>query len=414
MDENLLSTMPDRLFADLKDKTLLVITPDFPDEKNRYLGSIFVKEQIGYIKEYFREIIVISPVPFSLGRIASDRYCSDYQYDNVSVHYPRSFFLPRIVPGLSYRRKLDFDRRPHTIVKYIKEHFLKFDLIHAQFTWPSAYCAALLKEQYRVPYVITPHEDPGWLKEEIDLNDARMERAWADADQIMYMNSLEVSKLKKYNPKTISVPNGFHPRFYPRDIQECREHLKLPASSRILFTFGNLQKRKGIEYLIDAMNIVTKTRDDVICYIGGKAEYEKGYEAFLRKRVSDLNLGDRIHFIGLLKTEDIPLWLNACDLFVLPSLEEGFGIAQIEALACGKPVIAAKNSGSLDILTDPDVGILCERADSADFARGIMEGLARSWDRGKIATFAAKYRGENIARTVLSVYQDMLTRGGGR
>ncbi len=103
---------------------------------------------------------------------------------------------------MSYKRKLDFDFRSYAIRKCIKQKKIAFDLIHAQFTWPSAYCAALLKEEYHVPYILTPHEDPGWLKEEIDLKDRRMERAWADADTIMYMNSFGVSQLKKFNPRT--------------------------------------------------------------------------------------------------------------------------------------------------------------------------------------------------------------------
>lgn len=393
-----------------RDKTLLVITPDFPDEKNRYLGSLYVKDQVDNLKPFFKKIIVICPILFSFRIMPNDRYCTDYQYDNVTVYYPRCFFVPRIIPVLKYKRKLDVDFRPNAVRTCIKKHKITFDLIHAQFTWPSAYCATLLKEQYRVPYVITPHEDPGWLNEEIDLNDQRMERAWTDADQIMYMNSLEVSKLKKYNPKTISVPNGFHPMYRPRDMQTCRSALNLPPDAKILFTFGNLQKRKGLEYLIEAMDIIRNTRDDVQCYIGGKAEYEKAYEAFLKKRVTDLHLEDRVHFIGFLNAPDIPTWINACDLFVLPSLEEGFGIAQIEALACGKPVIAAKNSGSRDILTDPGVGILCERADSMDFARGVLQGLTRSWDPEKIVQFAEKYRGENVVSRILEIYSAVLLK----
>jgi len=95
---------------------------------------------------------------------------------------------------------------------------------------------------------------------------------------------------------------------------------------------------------------------------------------------------------------------------VLPSLEEGFGIAQIEALACGKPVIATKNSGSMDIISDPEVGILCERADSRDFAQGILLGLTRSWDPEKIVQYSGKYRGDNVAQIILSVYREVLSR----
>ena len=346
--------------GDTKDKTLLVITPDFPDEKNRYIGSIYVKDQVENLKLFFKKIVVICPVLFSCKIMPNDRYCMDYQYDNVSVYYPRCFFIPRMVPGMGYKRKLDFDFRLHAVMKCIQKHKIGFDLIHAHFTLPSAYCADMLKEKYHVPYVITANEDSGWLQEEIDLADPRIENAWVHADRIMTINRREIPKLIQYNLRTISVPYGFIQKYSPLDMHACRNVLNVPQDAKILFTFGILQKRKGLEYLIEAMEIIQRTRDDVQCYIGGKAEYERSYETFIRKRVTELNLEDRVHFLGFMHGPDIPTWINACDLFVLPSLEEGFGIAQIEALACGKPVIATKNSGSMDILTDPDVGILCE------------------------------------------------------
>ena len=386
-----------------------MITPDFPDAQNRYIGALFVKDQINHLRHYFRKIIVICPVLFTFGIVSNDRFCTDYQYDNVSVYYPRCFFIPRIVPILHYRKKLDFDSRPRTIWKCIERNDIRFDLIHAHFTWPSAYSASLIKERIHVPYVVTPHEDPGWLQEEIDLDDPRLKRAWSDASRIMYMNNLEVPKLKKFNLNTISIPIGFDPVYYPQNMQDCRKSLGLPQDAKILFTFGILQKRKGLEYLIEAISILSENHKDIRCYIGGEAQYEKSYESFLKKMVKDLHLEDRVYFLGFLKASEIPLWLNACNLFVLPSLQEGFGIAQIEALACGKPVIAASNSGSMDILTDPDVGILCRRADAEDFARGILEGFSRIWDSEKIIRFADKYKMENISQRLLSVYQEVIT-----
>ena len=398
--------------GDTHDKILLVITPDFPDEKNRYIGSIYVKDQVENLKLFFKKIIVICPVLFSFKIMPNDRYCMDYQYDNVSVYYPRCFFIPRMVPGMGYKRKLDFDLRPRAVLKCIQKHEIGFDLIHAHFTLPSAHCADILKEKYHVPYVITANEDSGWLQEEIDLADPRIENAWVHADRIMTINRREIPKLIQYNLRTISVPYGFIQKYSPLDMHACRNVLNVPHDAKIVFTFGILQKRKGLEYLIEAMDVIRRTRDDVQCYIGGKAEYERSYETFIRKRVTELNLEDRVHFLGFMHGPDIPTWINACDLFVLPSLEEGFGIAQIEALACGKPVIATKNSGSMDILTDPNVGILCERADSVDFARGILLGLSRSWDPEKIVEFSQKYRGENVAQMILSVYRDVLPQNG--
>jgi teichuronic acid biosynthesis glycosyltransferase TuaC len=399
-----------KLMGDTCDKTLLVITPDYPDEKNRYIGSVYVKDQVEELKSFFKNIIVICPVLFSCKMMPNDRYCADYQYDNVSVYYPRCFFIPRLVPGMGYKRKLDFDFRLHAILKCIQKHEIAFDLIHAHFTLPSAHCANMLKEKYNVPYVITANEDSGWLQEEIDLADPRIENAWIHADQIMTINGREIPKLKRYNDRTMVVPYGFLQKYTPLDIHASRDRLNVPRDVKILFTFGILQKRKGLEYLIEAMEIIRRTRDDVQCYIGGSAEYEKSYESSIRKRVTELNLEDKVHFLGFMYGPDIPTWINACDLFVLPSLEEGFGIAQIEALACGKPVIATKNSGSMEILTDPDIGILCERADSEDFARGVLLGLNRKWDAEKIVQFSGKYRGDNVARIIHSIYQEVISR----
>jgi len=398
------------LQGDTRERTLLVITPDFPDEKNRYIGSIYVKDQVENLKVFFKKIIVICPVLFSFKIMPNDRYCRDYQYGNVSVYYPRCFFIPRLVPLIGYKRKLDFDFRSRAVMKCLLKHKIGFDIIHAHFTLPSAHCANLLKEKYHVPYVITANEDSGWLQEEIDLADPRVEHAWSNADQIMTINRKEIPKLIRYNSRTISVPYGYIQKYSPLDMHTCRDILNVPQDAKIVFTFGILQKRKGLEYLIEAMDIIRKTRDDVYCYIGGKAQYEKSYEDFLKKKVKELYLEDRVHFLGFMNAPDIPTWLNACDLFVLPSLEEGFGIAQIEALACGKPVIATKNSGSMDILTDPDVGILCERADAVDFARGILLGLTHNWDPEKIVQFSGKYREDNVAQIILEVYHDVISR----
>ena len=83
--------------VNIRNLTLLVITPDYPDEKNRYIGSLYVKDQVEYLKSFFKQIIVICPILVSFKIMPNDRYCTDYQYDNISVYYPRCFFIPRIV-----------------------------------------------------------------------------------------------------------------------------------------------------------------------------------------------------------------------------------------------------------------------------------------------------------------------------
>ena len=96
-------------------RNLLIITPDFPESTDTYVGGIFVKDFIDSIKSHFHEVVVVAPVLFSGKLMPNDRFCKDYHYDNVSVFYPRCFFLPRCLhlPGITNRSKLSFDTRPY-------------------------------------------------------------------------------------------------------------------------------------------------------------------------------------------------------------------------------------------------------------------------------------------------------------
>lgn len=398
--------------AGTRDLTLLIITPDYPDRENRYIGSIYVKNQVAVLKPFFRHIVVICPVLFSFKILPNDKYCSDYQYDNVSVCYPRCFFLPRslTIPFLSQRQKMAFDRRSAAVRRTIRNHGIRFDLIHAHFTCPSACIAVQLKEEFPVPVVATLHEDSAWLAEEVALHDPRIEAAWKGADALIRVNSSDIPLLQLYNPGVVAVPNGFTRDFRPLDRAACRKNLGLPPDPIILFTFGDLLERKGFQYLIDAMKILAepgKGQRDIRCYISGKGPYRKSLE----EQVDRLGLSDRVTIFPYIRTEDLPLWINSADLFVFPSLQESFGIVQIEALACGTPVIAARNAGSVDVIRTEDVGILCEPGDAGALAGAIRQGLERSWDAAKILAYVERYSWDNVVREILGVYATVLTRG---
>ncbi|HPD75532.1 MAG TPA: glycosyltransferase [Methanoregulaceae archaeon] len=405
--------IPDSGGKGTRDLTLLIITPDYPDENDRYIGSIYVKNQVAALRPFFQRIVVICPVFFSLGILPNDKYCSDYQYDNVSVYYPRCFFIPRSlsIPLVSARRKMAFDRRYAAVRNTIRKHSIRFDLIHAHFTYPSSCIGIQLKEEFPVPLVATLHEDSAWLAEEIALHDPRIERAWREADTLIRVNSSDLPLLQRYNPRVVAVPNGFASGFRPLDKSKCRRELGLPPDPVILFTFGDLLERKGFQYLIDAIKILPEQnvpQKDIRCYISGKGPYRKT----LQDRVDRLSLGDKVTILPYIRTEDLPLWINSADLFVFPSLQESFGIVQIEALACGKPVIAARNVGSIEVIQTDDVGILCEPADAAALAGAIRRGLEKPWDAGKILAYARQYSWDNVVRRILEVYAKVLKGGG--
>jgi len=79
--------------------------------------------------------------------------------------------------------------------------------------------------------------------------------------------------------------------------------------------------------------------------------------------------------------------MNACDLFVLPSLLESFGVVQIEALACGKPVVATRNGGSEEVISSDDYGLLVDPANPNELREKIIEAPDKDWDREKIFVY---------------------------
>ncbi|MCO5381288.1 MAG: glycosyltransferase [Methanosarcina barkeri] len=146
-------------------KSLLVLTPAYPNESGSYIGNSFVKNQVDELKKYFKEIIVISPVLFSFKQYPKDKLCNNYNYENVRVYYPRSFYMP-----ILYFRKVLIDNRLQIVENLIKKENISFDIIHAHFTWPSGYIGVKLKSKYNVPVVITLHANSERFYQEVDMN----------------------------------------------------------------------------------------------------------------------------------------------------------------------------------------------------------------------------------------------------
>lgn len=405
---NGISEFDDNTFGgDFTNKRLLVITPNYPNEDGSYFGSVFVKNQVDALKKYFREVIVIAPVLFSAGRLVDDRLCRDYTYDNVRVFYPRSLYIP----WPAYRRlnlgRLYFDTRVSAVISLIEKENLSFDLIHAHFVWPSAKIAQELKMKYSVPCVVTAHGyDVYELPFRNQIWQQRVESVLNSMDAIITVSRKNQACLEKLLITTpvIVIPNGFsEDLFYPQDRDECRKKLDLPLDRKIILTVGNLVDVKGHKYLIEAMEHLSKQRTDILCVIVGSGFLQ----AALEEQIKVARLEESVFLAGGKPHEEIPMWMNACDVFVLPSLNESFGIVQIEAMACGKPVVGTYNGGSEEIILADKNGLLCPTRDPERLAEGIKDALNRKWDISEISDVSNRYSWENVVKEILEIYRGM-------
>ncbi len=388
---------------------LLILTPSFPDKHNRFYGGIFVKEQVEALSKYADEINVVSPVPFSLGIEYKDKVCKDYSFDNVNVYFPRFLHLP-----LGYFRKRRGEREAKVIEKTIQKKNIKFDLIHAHFTWPSGYAGAKLSKKFSAPLIITAH---GYDVYSLPFkNNAWFERikfSLDSADHVITVGrsnyEILVNKLRIQENKISIIPNGFDSsKFKPIDKISARKTLGLPLDNMIMLNVANLVPVKGHRYLIEAMKYIIKVRDDTMLVIVGDGPLKKELENQIKK----LGLDGYIKLVGAKPHEEISLWMNAADLFVLPSLSEGNPTVMFEALGVGLSFVGTAVGGVPEIITSEDYGLLCPPADPECLAEKILIALEKDWDREKIRKYAKQFTWEEIARKTFEVYNGIVGKRG--
>lgn len=384
----------------MPEKNLLVISNSFPNEDSSTVGSIFVKERVKYLTKYFDNIYVISPVAYGVELIRKN-WSNDYQFDNVKVFFPKYFNFPLFY---YYGRTLWTSLETRAVASLIERENLNFNLIYAHFTWRSGSIAGNLKRIYGSPVVIIEGTS-NLFTHAINSRDPVWIRAWETADAIIRPRKGELDLFKNLgipSDKIYYIPNGYGGQFKPMSMSECRERLNLPQDKKILLNVALLHGPvKGHIYFIKAFKQIVKKRTDVIGIIVGSGKLE----ASLKNLIDELDLNQYVHLVGSKPHSEVPLWMNACDVFVLPSLNEGNPNVMFEALGCGKPFVGTKVGGVPDIITSDEYGLLVEPADSNDLAEKILLALDREWDREVILAHAKQFTWENIVQQLIKVYQ---------
>jgi len=384
-------------------KNLLIVSNSFPNQDNTFVGNIFVKEQIKYLKQYFDNVYVVSPVAYGMEHFRSTKHF-DYQFDNVKVFFPKYINNPLF---WNYGRALWVDLEARAIISLIEKEHLHFDLIHAHFTWPSGAVAVELKQKYSVPVIITEHTSDTFTNA-IETRDKIFINTWSKADKIIRVKGSDVAAFGRVHiplQKVIYIPNGYDSNiFHVIDRQKCREILHLPLDIKLILNVGNLYDEvKGHKYLIEAISQIVTKRKDILCVIIGAGKLRTSLEGQIRS----LRLEDSIILAGGKPHDEIPLWMNACDLFVLPSLNEGNPTVMFESLGCGKPFVGTKVGGVPEIITSDIYGLLVEPADSKDLAEKILLALDQQWDNEKILVYAERFTWENISKEIMTLYKEI-------
>ena len=393
---------------DLKNKNIIFLVHSY---------RTFQKDQIDSIFKYFKNVYVIvryKPIS-SLSKFVKisglNVHTKDYAIDlqnkpnNVHIYEAPMWYLPI---NFIYR---SIGRYHFNVIdNIIKKNNIYFDIIHSHFLWTSGYAGAILKKKYNKPLVVTGH---GYDVYDLPFRD----KVWMDnilyslknANVITTVSHKNKDILEKIgiNNKIHIIPNGYDDKiFYPRNKEYCRSQLNLPLDKKIILSVGNLEKVKGHVNLINALPNILKYHENVLCYIVGEGSQRN----YLKSTIDKLELNNKIFLIGKRPHDEISLWMNACDLFVLPSLNEGNPTVMFECLACGIPFVGSDVGGISEYIKSDELGMLSKAEDHVALSENIAKCLNNNYDSNIISSSVKNCTWDAVSELYLDRYREIIER----
>ncbi len=334
--------------------------------------------------------------------------------DGVRVTYCSADFLKPFI----------FSRRQWRTVRSRIGHY---DLahLHSVFTF-STLCAASHARERRIPYLITPH---GSLVPDLVVRRGEFrKRMWLkifdrkNLEQAAAVHLTSEHERSAMHDMRIApfrdeiIPNGIE--FPETDVAGCdpsvraavRKEWGIDENDRLILFLGRLTWEKGLALLVPAIAAVQKLVPEATLVLAGPDQ--NGYSRRLIKMAADAGISRRIVITGQLDWDRKWLALRECELLVLPSYSESFGLAALEASAAGKPVVVTKEVGVAPVLREAGAGVVTEVAPES-LAAAITALLnnrgqsAAMGERGR-KLVRERFLWPSVAKQMLVLYEDIL------
>jgi glycosyltransferase involved in cell wall biosynthesis len=297
---------------------------------------------------------------------------------------------------------------PMQILKALAMHRKEpFDVVHLHFPNPLAHLASLLLPA-SIKRVITWHSDIVRQKRLLAIYLPFLQSVTLRADALIaatpahYTSSTQIpASLPAAKRHVIPYGRDFSDLALTPATEMLREALKVKAKStnasgRIIFALGRHVYYKGFDVLIDAMQQV-----DAQLILGGDGPLK----AELQQQAERLGISHKVIFTGSIIEADLAAYFNACDVFCLPSVEqsEAFGLVQLEAMACGKPVVCTQLNNGVNVVNQAGVtGLAVPVRDATALAEALNMLLNDDALRAKLGQQAKTHAISGYSLTAMS------------
>lgn len=366
---------------------VLTLSTLFPDMTRPNFG-VFVERQTRELASRDGvHVTVIAPLgiaPWPLSRLP--HYAPllslprEERWRDIAVYRPSFKVIPKIGGSMHVAT---MTRAILPLVRHL--HAEKpFDVIDASFFYPDGPVAQRLAKKLGIPYSVKARGAdihywgrlPGTRKAVLNAGkDAAGMLAVSEAmKRSMVALGMEESRIR------VHYTGVDLERFAPQDRAAAKAHFGV--SGPVVLSVGALIPRKGQDLLIRALPALP----DVTLLLAGHGPERHALE----KLANDLNVADRVGFLGSLPHDQLPILYNAADIMALPSASEGLANAWVEALACGTPIAISNVGGARELLTSAAAGRIVERTPEA-IAQALREMLAEAPDRVAVRKAAMRF-----------------------
>lgn len=377
---------------------VLIIPSWYPTKKNQISGSFFKEQAIALQKEGHKVTIAYIDIR-SLTNIVKNpfkkiAYQKEIEDGLHTYRYNIYNYIPKLNSKFNYvqTKKLDF-----LLSKIIYERG-KPDIIHLHSFLKAGHAVRKISKKYNIPYIYTEHYS-GFSRGIINKSQENTIKKIAEsASKITVVGEGLKANLEEITDKDIViVPNMV-------DIDNFNIQNIKKENGFIFFSLGSLLNIKGMDILLNAFSEIKNK--NIKLYIGGKGEEEEK----LKKLARDLKIENKVMFSGELSRKDVNKYMNICDVFVLPSRHETFGVVFIEALATGTPIIASDCEGPKGIVTYEN-GIIVPKENILQLTRA-MEYMIKNinkYNKEKIRKDCIeRFSTTSVTNKYIKIYKDIL------
>lgn len=327
-------------------------------------------------------------------------------YGNVPIR-----FFPRFSPNINAVREFAYSG---ALTTWLWQHISEYDIIHvhAIFSYTSTVAMAIARIK-NIPYINRPlgqlcewSLQQSQLRKQIYLN--VIERSNLLHSQALHFTA-EQEREEFYqlglNIPNFVLPHGVHiPTIIPNAQEQLHKILQIPEHIPIILFMSRIHPKKGLEYLIPALGKL-KAADFALAIAGSG---EPDYVNHIQDLLAEYQISDRTYWGGFVQGETKNLYLQGSDLFALTSHSENFGIAAIEALASGTPVLVTDGVAIAPMVKEQDLGYIT-KLDIEAITSTIQRFLASNQVAKQKGDRAQQYIAEHyswakIANSLMTIY----------